>query len=159
MFPDLPGCVSAGDTLNEALANAADAAAGWIDATLDAGDAVPSPRTLDMVRRLPEYAGWAVGFVTIDPAMLDDRVERANISLPRGVLKRLDALAKAGHETRSGMIAALTLQANLIPSENPGSARQRLTENQDATHRRSPWPARCAHPAPGRAGPCDAPTD
>lgn len=117
VFPDLPGCFSAGDTLDEALANAADAAAGWIDATLDAGGSVPSPSTLDAVRKLPEYAGWAVGFVTIDPAVLDDRVERANISLPRRVLERLDALAKAAHETRSGMIAALTLQTSLVPDK------------------------------------------
>ncbi|WP_019092470.1 type II toxin-antitoxin system HicB family antitoxin, partial [Komagataeibacter europaeus] len=46
VFPDLPGCFSAGDTLDEAISNAEEAAAAWIDATLDAGEAVPSPSTL-----------------------------------------------------------------------------------------------------------------
>jgi predicted RNase H-like HicB family nuclease len=41
--PDLPGCFSAGDTLEEALAGAEDSAAAWIDATLAAGDPVPPP--------------------------------------------------------------------------------------------------------------------
>lgn len=117
VFPDLPGCFSAGDTLDEALTNATEAAAAWIDAALDAGGTVPAPSALDEVRKLPNYAGWTIGFVTIDPALLDDRVERANISLPRRVLERLDALAEAAHESRSGMIAAMTLQTNLAPSE------------------------------------------
>lgn len=115
VFPDLPGCFSAGDTLDEAISSAEEAAAAWIDATLDAGDAVPSPSTLDAIQSNPDYQGWTVGFVTIDPAILDDRVERANISLPRRVLERLDALARASSESRSGMIAAMTLQAKLTP--------------------------------------------
>lgn len=117
IFPDLPGCFSAGDTLDEAISNAEEAAAAWIDATLDAGDAVPPPSTLDAVQNAvqnsPDYQGWTIGFVTINPAILDDRVERANISLPRRVLERLDALAKASNESRSGMITAMTLQTRL----------------------------------------------
>ena len=34
--PDPPGCLSAGDPLDEALTNAEEAAAAWIDATFDA---------------------------------------------------------------------------------------------------------------------------
>lgn len=113
IFPDLPGCFSAGDTLDEAISNAEEAAAAWIDATLDAGDAVPPPSTLDAFQNNPDYQGWTIGFVTINPAILDDRVERANISLPRRVLERLDALAKASSESRSGMIVAMTLQTKL----------------------------------------------
>ena len=43
VVPDLPGYFSAGDTLDEALAGAQEAAAAWIDAALDAGEAIPSP--------------------------------------------------------------------------------------------------------------------
>jgi len=48
--PDLPGCFSAGDTLEEALAGAEESAAAWIDATLAAGDPVP-PKPRDDLRR------------------------------------------------------------------------------------------------------------
>ncbi|GAN98112.1 DNA-binding helix-turn-helix protein CopG [Komagataeibacter europaeus NBRC 3261] len=92
VFPDLPGCFSAGDTLEEALDSAEEAAAGWIDAMLDAGEAIPSPSSVDGIRKAPDYAGWIVGFVTLDPAILDDRVDRANISLPRRVLARLEGV-------------------------------------------------------------------
>ena len=56
------------------------------------------------------YADWALGVVAVDPALLDDTIERVNITLPRRVLKRLDALARAAGESRSAFIAQLTLE-------------------------------------------------
>ncbi|MCY7280705.1 MAG: type II toxin-antitoxin system HicB family antitoxin [Sphingomonas bacterium] len=110
IVPDLPGCFSAGDTLDEALAGAEEAAAAWIDAALDAGRAIPPPSSLDQLRANSDFAGWTVGVITIDPALLDDTIERVNITLPRRVLKRLDALARAAGESRSGFIAQLTVE-------------------------------------------------
>lgn len=110
VVPDLPGCFSAGDTLDEALASAEEAAAAWIDAALDAGEAIPAPSRLDVIRHNPDYAGWTFGVITLDPALLDDSIERVNITLPRRVLKRLDALARAAGESRSGYIAHMTLE-------------------------------------------------
>jgi predicted RNase H-like HicB family nuclease len=109
VVPDLPGCFSAGDTLDEAIAGAEEAAAAWIDATLDAGSAIPPPSTLEAIQGNPEYRGWTYGVISVDPALLDDRVERVNITLPRRVLKRLDAMARAAGETRSGFVAQLTV--------------------------------------------------
>ena len=109
VIPDLPGCFSAGDTLEEAIAGAEEAGLAWIDATLDAGRAVPPPSSLEMIRAKPEYAGWILSLVTIDPAALDDTVERVNVTLPRRVLRRLDDQARAAGETRSGYIAKLAI--------------------------------------------------
>ena len=110
IVPDLPGCFSAGDTLDEAMAGAEEVAAAWIDATLDAGDAVPAASSLEELRLNPDYVGWTIGVITLDPALLDDTTERVNITLPRRVLSRLDALAQAAGESRSGFIAQLTLE-------------------------------------------------
>jgi predicted RNase H-like HicB family nuclease len=109
VIPDLPGTFSAGDTLDEAMAGAEEAAAGWIDATLDAGGAIPPPSSLEAIRNNPDYSGWLFGVITVDPALLDDTIERVNITLPRRVLRRLDALARSAGESRSGYIAHLTL--------------------------------------------------
>ena len=109
VVPDLPGCCSAGDTLDEAFSAAVEAVALWIDAALDADEKVPAPSALDDIRGTPDFAGWVFGFVQVDPAALDDTVDRVNITLPRRILARLDALAKAKGETRSGYIAQLTL--------------------------------------------------
>ena len=110
VVPDLPGCFSAGDTLDEAMSGAEEAAAAWIDATLDAGGSIPAPTSLDILQNGPDYEGWAFGVISLDPALLDDSSERVNITLPRRVLKRLDALARAAGESRSGYIAHLTLE-------------------------------------------------
>jgi predicted RNase H-like HicB family nuclease len=112
VVPDLPGCFSAGDTLDEALSGAEEAAAAWIDAALDAGEAVPAPTSLDALHRNTDYAGWTFGVITLDPALLDDTIERVNITLPRRVLKRLDSLARSAGESRSGYVAGMTLEGS-----------------------------------------------
>lgn len=107
VVPDLPGCFSAGDTLDEAIKNAEEAAAAWIDATLDSGGAIPAPSAIGA--HAAEYAGWIVGVVAVDPSLLDDTVERVNITLPKRVLARLDAKAKEAGESRSSYIAHMAV--------------------------------------------------
>jgi antitoxin HicB len=47
IVPDLPGCMSDGETPEEAIANVQDAISSWIEAAKDLGRAIPSPsRTL-----------------------------------------------------------------------------------------------------------------
>lgn len=109
VVPDLPGCFSAGDTIDEALVGAEEAAAAWIDAALDSGAPIPPARSLDALRREPDFAGWTFGVITLDSALFEDTVERVNVTLPRRVLKRLDAMARAAGQSRSSYIASLTL--------------------------------------------------
>lgn len=107
--PDLPGCFSAGDTLDEAMTAVEEAAAAWLDSALDAGRPIPAPSSVQDALEKSEFKGWIVGTVTVDPALLDDTVERVNITLPRRVLKRLDAKAKQLGETRSSYIAHMAI--------------------------------------------------
>lgn len=109
VVPDLPGCFSAGDTLDEAMTNVEEAAALWIDAALDAGQPIPSPSPLDALRKRSEYRNWLFGLIGIDPALLDDTVERINITLPRRVLRRIDSKAREAGESRSSYIARMAI--------------------------------------------------
>jgi predicted RNase H-like HicB family nuclease len=111
VVPDLPGCFSAGDTLDEAVDAAKEAAASWIDAALDDGTPIPPPSDLERARNLPDYAGWIVGVIEVDDVLFDDTIERVNITLPKRVLRRLDDLAKAQGQSRGAFIARLTLSA------------------------------------------------
>ena len=62
LVPDLPGCVSAGDTYAEAMEMAQEAIEGFIQLYVDDGDSVPPPTTVDRWANDPEYQGdiWAV---------------------------------------------------------------------------------------------------
>ena len=111
VLPDLPGCFSAGDTLDEAIQNASEAAALWIEDALDNGRPVPSPSSFDMVRDNPEWKGWIFALADVDPMLFDTSAERVNITLPRRVLVRLDRRAKEEGETRSGFIARMAMSA------------------------------------------------
>jgi predicted RNase H-like HicB family nuclease len=45
-FPDLPGCISAGDTLDEAMLNAAEALELWAEAMIESGQKIPAAHSL-----------------------------------------------------------------------------------------------------------------
>ena len=47
--PDLPGCVSTGDTRDEALANIAEAISGHLATLREHGEPVPPPRSVATV--------------------------------------------------------------------------------------------------------------
>jgi predicted RNase H-like HicB family nuclease len=55
-FPDVPGCISAGDTFEEAVANAAEALAGHFAAMRADGEAIPAPRSFEDLKRDPDFA-------------------------------------------------------------------------------------------------------
>ncbi|QPF83256.1 type II toxin-antitoxin system HicB family antitoxin [Bradyrhizobium genosp. L] len=55
-FPDLPGCTSAGDDIDEALRNAPEALELYAEALQTDGKALPRPRTLTELKTDPEVA-------------------------------------------------------------------------------------------------------
>ncbi len=109
VVPDLPGCFSAGDSLDQAMENARQAIELWLEVAIDDGQAIPQPQALEVHRRKREFRGWAWGVVTVDIASLSDKAERINITLPSRVLRRIDQAAKEAGESRSGYIARRAL--------------------------------------------------
>ncbi len=109
VVPDLPGCFSAGDTLDEAIDQAREAIELWLETVIDDGGAVPEAGTIASHQANPEYAGWIWAVVSVDLAALSDKAERVNITLPARVLRRIDQAARAAGETRSGFIARRVL--------------------------------------------------
>jgi predicted RNase H-like HicB family nuclease len=55
-FPDLPGCTSAGDDIDEALRNAPEALELYAEALEEDGKPLPTPRTLTELRADPDVA-------------------------------------------------------------------------------------------------------
>ena len=55
-FPDVPGCISAGDTFEQAVANAAEALAGHFAVMKADGEPLPAPRSFEQLKRDPSFA-------------------------------------------------------------------------------------------------------
>lgn len=56
-FPDLPGCISGGDDIDEAMENAPEALAFYAQELAADGRQLPPPRTLDELKAAPDVAG------------------------------------------------------------------------------------------------------
>jgi predicted RNase H-like HicB family nuclease len=111
VVPDLPGCFSAGDTLDEALTNAQEAILLHIEGLLDDGRAIPKASEIDRLRRKREFRGWTWAIVDVDMSQLGDKAARINITLPQRILRAVDAHARRHGETRSGFLARAALDA------------------------------------------------
>jgi predicted RNase H-like HicB family nuclease len=110
IVPDLPGCFSAGDSMEEALDNAREAILLHVAGLLDDGETVPQAQPIEKYRGKREFKNRIWALVDVDLSQLEDTTERINITLPRRVLTKLDAAARAAGESRSGYIAHLALQ-------------------------------------------------
>ena len=107
-FPDFPGCISAGDTLDEAVANAAEALQGHVQMMEADGDEVPAARALETIMRDDDLAAEREGAIIVALPLVRDlgSTTRVNVSLDLGLLKAIDEEATARKQTRSAFLAS-----------------------------------------------------
>ena len=108
--PDLPGCFSAGSTMEEALQNAEEAILTHIEGLLLDNDPIPAPSTIEELRKKyrDDDAVWAV--VSVDLNKLSERVKRINITISEKLLSKIDAYAEKEGESRSGLLVTAALE-------------------------------------------------
>ena len=111
VVPDLPGCFSAGDTLDEALSNAREAILLHLEGLLDDNQSIPEPSSIERLRRKREYRNWTWAVVDVDMSQLGGKAARINITLPRRILRAVDDCAHRRGETRSGFLARAAVHA------------------------------------------------
>lgn len=102
-FPDFPGCVSAGATLDEARAGAEEALALHIEGMVEDGEPIPEPTSLDDVMADKDNRDGVAILVKALP--LDQRSVRVNVTFPEDVLRQIDSFAQRAGFTRSGFLA------------------------------------------------------
>ena len=99
-LPDIPGCNTAGDTLEEALANVQDA----VELALEGVREKPTPAGIESRRDDPAYEGALWAMVNVDLGFLDERLVRVNVTIPAGTLEEIDRAAKGRGLTRSAFL-------------------------------------------------------
>lgn len=105
VVPDLPGCFSAGDTAEQAFANAVEAITLHCEAMAEDGVGIPLARPLDAWQKASEYEGWTWGMVDVGTSRFEGRAKKINITLPGHLLTRIDDYAKLHGTSRSGFLA------------------------------------------------------
>lgn len=110
-FPDLPGCVTEGYDMAEAVFMAEDAASGWVLTELEDGEGVPQATkirdietreeqfvsliALDMDAYAAKYGNNAVKKTLTIPAWLNTFVEQNGISCSKVLQEALSKMAQA----------------------------------------------------------------
>ncbi len=99
-FPDLPGCVTFGDTFEEAYDNAADALAGWL-----ANAEKQFIRQPSRYEELDKSAGEIVP-IPLDENILNSyaKTKRVTITFPAAVLEKADRFGRSAGLNRSALL-------------------------------------------------------
>jgi predicted RNase H-like HicB family nuclease len=100
-FPDFPGCVSIGATVEQTIANGAEALLFHIEGMEADGELIPDPSPLGTP--LPDWLDGVGGHLALVPVEPPGDHVRLNITLPRQLVGRIDRVA--GSRQRSRFLA------------------------------------------------------
>lgn len=121
-FPDLPGCTSAGDTLQEAVVNAEEALSGHLLVSAQHGDVLADPSSLDDIEADPEVDEVARFLVR---AETPGKAVRINITLDEGLVAAIDR----AHSNRSGFLAEAARAALYAELRGQQVGKKRILED------------------------------
>ena len=110
-FPDFPGCITAGKTLDEAHRLAAEALSFHIEGMVEDGEPIPAPSSLDILAEDPAREGAVAFLVHVDPEK--DRTVRINITAREKQLQQIDRLADQAGLTRSAYMVHSALRGQV----------------------------------------------
>ncbi len=108
-FPDFPGCISAGASLDQARANAEEALAFHVEGMAEDGEAIPEPSSLEDIMAEPDNRDGVAVLIPLREQAA--RTVRVNITLPEATLAEIDRYAEAHGFTRSGFLAQAAKRA------------------------------------------------
>ncbi len=109
-FPDFPGCISAGETIEEALVMGREALLGHIAVMAESGEATPPPSDLDSILADPHNCeGLITTFMVLAPSSTEKAV-RINITIPEGALRQIDDYVGERGISRSAFLVESALK-------------------------------------------------
>lgn len=108
-FPDVPGCFSAGSTMEEARINAAEALAGHVAILVEDGQEVAEPSTLDEIRNHEDVED-PVAFFAVPLVAVKQKPERRNISALPSEWEAIDEAAEGVKMTRSAYMVRAAIE-------------------------------------------------
>ena len=115
--PDLPGCFSAGETLDEVLEDIQEAILCHIEGLLsdDAAEGaplaakIPFPLPIKVHQKNKDFRDGIWAIVNVDLSQLSGKAKRVNITMPERILSQVDSFANQIGESRSGLLVAAVM--------------------------------------------------
>lgn len=102
-FPDFPGCVTAGKSVDEAKDMAQEALSGHVKVMKEFKEKIPNPSNLDKVVSSPENSD-AVAFFIVSIQDKKTKKIRVNITVPEEELNQIDTFARQHGMSRSAFL-------------------------------------------------------
>ena len=116
-FPDFPGCITAGSSIDEAKDMAHDALSLHIKGMVEDGENIPAPSKLEDIMENPDYSD-AAAILIVSVSESKPRTVRVNITVPEDMLRKIDTIAKKRGMSRSSFLVH--------------AAQNAITSNQDS---------------------------
>ena len=104
-IPDLPGCFSAGSTIDEAINMAQEAAECHIEGLLIDSEPIPMPSNIEVYKDHSDFKDGIWAIVQIDISKLSLKSKRINITMPERLIRTVDLYAKRSGSSRSGLLS------------------------------------------------------
>jgi predicted RNase H-like HicB family nuclease len=104
IVPDLPGCFSAGSTIEEAIANSHEAIECHLEGLLLDNESIPLKKSIEQHLENEDFKDGLLAMVEIDISRISGKTTRINISLPARFLKQIDDYTHQHGGNRSGFL-------------------------------------------------------
>ncbi len=108
-FPDLPGCMTDGDNIEDLMKNAVDILEGWMEMLIDEGKTLPEPSDAITLKQKADASEDPVLFLVPVTGYLPDEPVRINITSTTSKIAEITAFAKRVKRTRSELMVNATL--------------------------------------------------
>jgi predicted RNase H-like HicB family nuclease len=106
--PDIPGCISAGDSLDQAMLNIEEAINGHLTILAEDGSIIPKASSLDEYYQQAITEAAVLSAIEIDISRFLGKATKINITLPQYLITRIDEAVSSnpGYKSRSGFLSA-----------------------------------------------------
>ena len=107
--PDLPGCFSGAETLDQVMSAACEAIECHLEGILMDGEPIPERKSMEGHVANPDFAGGIWAIVSVDVSKLCGKLTQFDVEMPNGVIRAIDEAAARERESRSGFLTRAAL--------------------------------------------------
>jgi predicted RNase H-like HicB family nuclease len=104
IVPDMPGCFSAGTTIEEALNMAKDAILCHVEGLLMDDEKIPQPSPIEKYWDNPEFEGGKFMLIEINSSEISGKIARINVTIPERILAKVDKYVARNGGNRSALM-------------------------------------------------------